>query len=81
MPRPLMAACLFPLAAAWQLPAWGTPRRSSSPRMEVTPSLPANQHHFLAINDLSGAQVVVRVRGAAWHGGTAHALPTAVAGA
>ena len=60
-----MAAYLVPLAAAWQLPAWGAPRRSSSPRMEATPSLPANQHHFLAINDLTGAQVIVRMCGAA----------------
>ena len=55
----MIFACLIAPSIAFD--AFHTPRprvaRSSAPAMEVTPPLPANQRHFLHVNDLTGAEV------------------------
>ena len=55
----MIFACLVAPSLAFDASYTPRPRvvRSPAPAMEVTPPLPANQRHFLAVNDLTGAEV------------------------
>ena len=55
-----MLSALLSLCSGYHLTGGSTltvATRSSSLRMETTPPLPDNQHHFLAINDLTSKEV------------------------